>query len=140
MRAYVYIISSSGFSLFGGSGDEKTLVNYDELDEAEDDVTPAGGGGAGKPTRNAFDRCLDATCYKCGRACPCCCNFTMRFQVALLSSLGFLISFGIRCNMGVAILQMTQNKTIHVPRNVSVSPRFLGLCVFFRRVSLSSVV
>ena len=31
--------------------------------------------------------------------------------MALLSSVGFLISFGIRCNMGVAIVQMTRNET-----------------------------
>lgn len=30
-----------------------------------------------------------------------------RFQIALLSSIGFLISFGIRCNLGVAIIKMT---------------------------------
>lgn len=31
--------------------------------------------------------------------------------VAVLSSLGFLVSFGIRCNMGVAIVQMTANRS-----------------------------
>ena len=31
--------------------------------------------------------------------------------MAILSSLGFLISFGIRCNMGVAIVKMTKNET-----------------------------
>ena len=30
-----------------------------------------------------------------------------RYQIALLSSIGFLISFGIRCNLGVAIIKMT---------------------------------
>nr|CAG4647849.1 EOG090X04X8 [Moina brachiata]SVE92971.1 EOG090X04X8 [Moina brachiata] len=38
--------------------------------------------------------------------CPCC-NMTKRYTVALLASIGFLISFGIRCNLGVAIAQMT---------------------------------
>lgn len=37
---------------------------------------------------------------------------TKRYQIALLSSLGFLISFGIRCNMGVAIVVMVHNKTV----------------------------
>ena len=43
----------------------------------------------------------------------CCrCDFcARRYQMALLSSVGFLISFGIRCNMGVAIVQMTRNET-----------------------------
>lgn len=52
-----------------------------------------------------------------------CFNMTKRYQIAFLSSLGFLISFGIRCNMGVAIVVMVNehvetdkfgNKTIIV--------------------------
>lgn len=38
-------------------------------------------------------------------------NITKRYQIALLSSLGFLISFGIRCNMGVAVVFMVHNQT-----------------------------
>ena len=34
-----------------------------------------------------------------------------RYQIAFLSSLGFLISFGIRCNMGVAVVFMVHNQT-----------------------------
>lgn len=34
-----------------------------------------------------------------------------RYQIAFLSSLGFLISFGIRCNMGVAVVVMVHNQT-----------------------------
>ena len=42
----------------------------------------------------------------------CRCDFcARRYQMAILSSLGFLISFGIRCNMGVAIVKMTKNET-----------------------------
>ena len=61
--------------------------------------------------------------------CPCC-NITKRFTIAILASIGkslvhsiqipkidglfagFLISFGIRCNMGVAVMKMTANSTI----------------------------
>ncbi|KAI8783497.1 vesicular glutamate transporter, partial [Biomphalaria glabrata] len=39
------------------------------------------------------------------------CNVAKRYQIALLSSVGFLLSFGIRCNMGVAVLDMTKNST-----------------------------
>ena len=39
------------------------------------------------------------------------CNCARRYQIALLSSVGFLLSFGIRCNMGVAVLEMTKNET-----------------------------
>ncbi|ODN04161.1 Vesicular glutamate transporter 2.1 [Orchesella cincta] len=40
-----------------------------------------------------------------------CCDMSKRFTVALLASIGFLISFGIRCNIGVAIVKMTDNST-----------------------------
>lgn len=40
-----------------------------------------------------------------------CCDMSKRFTVALLASVGFLISFGIRCNIGVAIVKMTDNST-----------------------------
>ncbi|GIY06066.1 uncharacterized protein CDAR_555461, partial [Caerostris darwini] len=43
--------------------------------------------------------------------CPCCKNMSKRFLIALLSSIGFLISFGIRCNLGVAIVDMVSNRT-----------------------------
>ncbi|KAH7641862.1 vesicular glutamate transporter 2.2-like [Dermatophagoides farinae] len=43
--------------------------------------------------------------------CPFFPNMTKRYTIAILSSIGFMISFGIRCNMGVAIVDMTSNKT-----------------------------
>ncbi|CAF1638024.1 unnamed protein product, partial [Adineta ricciae] len=39
----------------------------------------------------------------------------VRYQTAFLSSLGFLISFGIRCNMGVSVVAMTHNETERLP-------------------------
>ena len=48
-------------------------------------------------------------CSWCDRHMPCACP--ARYVVAFMSSLGFLISFGIRCNMGVAIVKMTANDT-----------------------------
>lgn len=42
--------------------------------------------------------------------CPCC-NITKRYTIAILSSIGFMISFGIRCNMGVAVVKMISNQT-----------------------------
>jgi hypothetical protein len=39
----------------------------------------------------------------------------IRYQTAFLSSLGFLISFGIRCNMGVSVVAMTHNETEKLP-------------------------
>nr|KAG5698662.1 hypothetical protein BaRGS_003176 [Batillaria attramentaria] len=76
--------------------DEKTLVKYDELDEAysEDGDEPP------RKKNTVPDLC---SCFRC--------NCARRYQIALLSSVGFLLSFGIRCNMGVAVLEMTKNET-----------------------------
>ncbi|GIY13963.1 vesicular glutamate transporter 3 [Caerostris extrusa] len=40
--------------------------------------------------------------------CPCCKNLSKRYTIALLSSLGFVISFGIRCNLSNAIVKMVE--------------------------------
>ena len=40
-----------------------------------------------------------------------CYNMSKRYQIAFMSSLGFLISFGIRCNMGLAVVVMVHNQT-----------------------------
>lgn len=46
--------------------------------------------------------------------CDCnCCGLPRRYIIAILSGLGFCISFGIRCNLGVAIVGMVNNSTIH---------------------------
>lgn len=37
-----------------------------------------------------------------------------RYIIAVLSGLGFCISFGIRCNLGVAIVEMVNNNTVYV--------------------------
>lgn len=43
----------------------------------------------------------------------------IRYQTAFLSSLGFLISFGIRCNMGVSVVAMTHNETEKFPNGTT---------------------
>ena len=43
----------------------------------------------------------------------------IRYKIAFLSSLGFLISFGIRCNMGVSVVAMTHNETDKFPNGTS---------------------
>ncbi|XP_070199239.1 vesicular glutamate transporter 1-like [Littorina saxatilis] len=77
--------------------DEKGLVKYDELDEAYSDD---GEEPIIKKKHIVPDLC---SCMRC--------NCARRYQIALLSSVGFLLSFGIRCNMGVAVLEMTKNET-----------------------------
>eukprot|EP00096_Caligus_rogercresseyi_P006352 TRINITY_DN22728_c0_g1_i1.p1 TRINITY_DN22728_c0_g1~~TRINITY_DN22728_c0_g1_i1.p1 ORF type:complete len:635 (+),score=156.44 TRINITY_DN22728_c0_g1_i1:201-2105(+) len=42
----------------------------------------------------------------CQPECPCC-NISKRYTQAILVSIGFVISFGIRCNVGVATVKMS---------------------------------
>ena len=42
--------------------------------------------------------------------CPCC-SLTKRYTQAVLVMVGFIISFGIRCNVGVATVKMMSNTT-----------------------------
>ncbi|KAM9634703.1 vesicular glutamate transporter 3 [Morphnus guianensis] len=44
----------------------------------------------------------------------CCCGLPKRYIIAIMSGLGFCISFGIRCNLGVAIVEMVNNNTVYV--------------------------
>ncbi|XP_004589680.2 vesicular glutamate transporter 3 isoform X2 [Ochotona princeps] len=47
--------------------------------------------------------------------CDCrCCGIPKRYIIAIMSGLGFCISFGIRCNLGVAIVEMVNNSTVYV--------------------------
>eukprot|EP00062_Callorhinchus_milii_P010610 gi/632955808/ref/XP_007893647.1/ PREDICTED: vesicular glutamate transporter 3 [Callorhinchus milii] len=43
-----------------------------------------------------------------------CCGIPKRYIIAIMSGLGFCISFGIRCNLGVAIVEMVNNNTVYV--------------------------
>ncbi|XP_073401140.1 vesicular glutamate transporter 3 [Dendrobates tinctorius] len=43
-----------------------------------------------------------------------CCGLPKRYIIAIMSGLGFCISFGIRCNLGVAIVEMVNNSTVYV--------------------------
>ena len=77
--------------------------DYGQLDEVAEET-----GGRGRRSQGPLDQLRDHCgphgCYPCSRC-------TTRFQLAVLSSIGFCISFGIRCNMGLAVLQMTSNAT-----------------------------
>ncbi|XP_004675823.1 PREDICTED: vesicular glutamate transporter 3 isoform X2 [Condylura cristata] len=47
--------------------------------------------------------------------CDCsCCGVPKRYIIAIMSGLGFCISFGIRCNLGVAIVEMVNNSTVYI--------------------------
>lgn len=43
-----------------------------------------------------------------------CGGLPKRYIIAILSGLGFCISFGIRCNLGVAIVEMVNNNTVYM--------------------------
>ncbi|XP_023227716.1 vesicular glutamate transporter 1-like [Centruroides sculpturatus] len=71
--------------------DEKGFAKHDELQEEYY-------GPETKEKDKNWKRYLEPNCP--------CCDLTKRYTVAVLSSVGFLISFGIRCNMGVAVVKM----------------------------------
>lgn len=61
--------------------------------------------------------------------CDCrCCGIPKRYIIAIMSGLGFCISFGIRCNLGVAIVEMVNNSTVYVngKPEIQVSVIFSG--------------
>lgn len=62
---------------------------------------PPAGSAQEQPPRSALERFLEPKCSLCDAF------ISKRYQIAILSSIGFLISFGIRCNLGVAIIKMT---------------------------------
>ncbi|XP_005996777.1 vesicular glutamate transporter 1 [Latimeria chalumnae] len=81
---------------------EKRQDNVDTLELSED----------GQPLE-AKEKPLpvvDCTCFGLPR----------RYIIAILSGLGFCISFGIRCNLGVAIVSMVNNNTVHRGNKVIV--------------------
>ncbi|KAG2459939.1 VGLU3 protein, partial [Polypterus senegalus] len=67
--------------------------------------------------------------------CDCyCCGLPKRYLIAVMSGLGFCISFGIRCNLGVAIVEMVNNNTVYIngtevmrPAQFNWDPETVGL-------------
>ncbi|KAL0968463.1 hypothetical protein UPYG_G00267220 [Umbra pygmaea] len=55
--------------------------------------------------------------FDCG-----CCGLPKRYIIAILSGLGFCISFGIRCNLGVAIVEMVNNNTVYINGTPTIQP------------------
>uniref|UniRef100_UPI00358FB109 vesicular glutamate transporter 2 isoform X1 n=1 Tax=Myxine glutinosa TaxID=7769 RepID=UPI00358FB109 len=58
--------------------------------------------------------------------CDCrCFGLPKRYVVAIMSGLGFCISFGIRCNLGVAVVDMVNNSTLRIGnKDVTEEPEF----------------
>ncbi|XP_030646235.1 vesicular glutamate transporter 3 [Chanos chanos] len=51
-----------------------------------------------------------------------CFGLPKRYIIAILSGLGFCISFGIRCNLGVAIVEMVNNNTVYINGTPVIQP------------------
>lgn len=83
-----------------------TTTNSQQLFGAKGPIAPKqtqpqAGQGKESLEKSAYERLIEPSC-------SCCDAFiSKRYQIAILSSIGFLISFGIRCNLGVAIIKMT---------------------------------
>ncbi|XP_076310551.1 vesicular glutamate transporter 1-like isoform X2 [Tachypleus tridentatus] len=93
--------------------DEKSFVKHDEMQEEfyDEDKPPK--------EKKSWRQYLEPNC-------PCCPNLSKRYSIAILSFFGFLISFGIRCNLGVAIVQMVSNTTDDGPE-FDWSPETIGV-------------
>ncbi|XP_062860817.1 vesicular glutamate transporter 3 isoform X1 [Trichomycterus rosablanca] len=51
-----------------------------------------------------------------------CFGLPKRYIIAIISGLGFCISFGIRCNLGVAIVEMVNNNTVYINGTAVMQP------------------
>lgn len=73
---------------------------------------------------------VDCTCFGLPR----------RYIIAILSGLGFCISFGIRCNLGVAIVSMVNDHTVYKGNKevlvVSVTSEIKTFCTYLLSVCL----
>jgi hypothetical protein len=104
--------------------DQDNLVSNAEYGELVDEVDypngldqPSSSGGIGGGGRTSSGPRKNANSYVQSPLAPLfslfpCLNMTKRYELAFMSSLGFLISFGIRCNMGVAVVVMVHDKTV----------------------------
>ena len=61
----------------------------------------------------------------CQPECPCC-NMSKRYTQAWLVAVGFVISFGIRCNVGVSVVKMMSDETGSGVPEFSWTPETIG--------------
>lgn len=119
---YIFIFLYTSFcSKFKKQEDEKGFIQQDELDEEYY------GSGLQDPSMQHPKQSTNTLSKYMEPNCPCCRNMSKRYTVAVLSSIGFLISFGIRCNLGVAIVEMVSNTTDKVSNLWDFSLRILRM-------------
>jgi ACS family sodium-dependent inorganic phosphate cotransporter-like MFS transporter 6/7/8 len=115
MKSGISSVSGNASRVFRMEG---AYDRYDFKDaNAGMDPTVEGGGRVGESSTAIPDeypelerpalRKIDKYCQP---ECPCC-NLTKRYTQAVLVMVGFIISFGIRCNVGVATVKMMSNET-----------------------------
>nr|CAG4643905.1 EOG090X04X8 [Lepidurus arcticus] len=98
---------------FAKNEDEKGFIQHEEL--GSPDSMPE----LEKPPLRKIDMYIRPDCP--------CCNMTKRYTIALMASIGFVISFGIRCNLGVAIVQMISNSSDTGKPEFDWAPETIGV-------------
>jgi hypothetical protein len=78
----------------------KTMVRQEDCVVTEDSIPPL------ESEYGQLSRYLQLSC-----CCCFCCG--IRWTIAVLIMFGFFISYGIRCNVGVAVIKMVSNETEH---------------------------
>ncbi|MBN3280923.1 VGLU3 protein, partial [Polyodon spathula] len=113
--------SRRGYSVAGQVRTQPWTIDGSNLEEDNIELTEDG-----RPVQAPVRK---PPLYDCG-----CCGLPKRYIIAVLSGLGFCISFGIRCNLGVAIVEMVNNNTIYVngtevmqPAQFNWDPETVGL-------------
>ncbi|KAK7891124.1 hypothetical protein WMY93_023087 [Mugilogobius chulae] len=76
-------------------------IDGSNLDEEDIELTEDGQPVVSPPREPPL---VDCSCF----------GLPKRYIIAMLSGLGFCISFGIRCNLGVAIVEMVNNNTVYI--------------------------
>lgn len=91
-----------GYAAMGAEGDGGGRLYDDDAPES-----PASFDEFERPPHRPIDRYLPAQC-------PC---LSARFTIATMTCIGFIISFGMRCNMGMAKLQFENGVSIDFDSN-----------------------
>ncbi|XP_012688549.1 vesicular glutamate transporter 2.2 [Clupea harengus] len=112
MKQRVFTPGKEGLKNFAG----KTLGHLQRVMEKRHDtgeVIELTADGRPKEVKEKKTPLCDCTCFGLPR----------RYIIAIMSGLGFCISFGIRCNLGVAIVSMVNNSTIHRDGKIIVTEK-----------------
>uniref|UniRef100_A0A8C6P1Q2 Solute carrier family 17 member 6b n=1 Tax=Nothobranchius furzeri TaxID=105023 RepID=A0A8C6P1Q2_NOTFU len=123
----------SGFLLFGSKQAEKTPLVMERRQKTGEVIELTEDGRPREAAEKKPPLC-DCTCFGLPR----------RYIIAIMSGLGFCISFGIRCNLGVAIVSMVNNSTVHQNGKIIIKevgpPADAAVTVFGAAIVLTSTL